>query len=125
MRSGKLALIGYVIFLAAYAVYKYGAAAPPTFSPAYAQSVAILVAMTGIAPFLISLSVLTSLRLKGVANAAAGLAFGLALCVAGYAAFWAMIIAPTGAPVALSTVALRGVGWGLMQGGLAALAARH
>ncbi|MEK7265020.1 MAG: hypothetical protein AAB227_02875, partial [Pseudomonadota bacterium] len=88
-----------------------------------AQSVAMLVALTGVAPFLLSLGALKALRLKGVAGAAAGLLLGLVLCVAGYAAFWAVIIAPSGAPVAMTAVAVRGVGWGLLQGGLAAIAA--
>jgi len=124
MRPRALALIGYVVFLAVYAAYKYQAAAPPAFSPAYAQSVTILVVMTGVAPFAFTLAALKALRLKGAANAAAGLALGLVFCVAGYAAFWAVVIAPSGAPVAISAVALRGVGWGLLQGALAALVAR-
>ena len=123
MQKSALALMLYLVFLAGYAIYKYAAAAPPAFSPAYAQSVAMLVALTGVAPFLLSLGALKALRLKGVAGAAAGLLLGLVLCVAGYAAFWAVIIAPSGAPVAMTAVAVRGVGWGLLQGGLAAIAA--
>lgn len=125
MRPRALALVFYAFFLVAYAVYKYSVAAPPAFSPAYAQSVAILVAMTGVAPFLLALAALKALRLEGVVGLVAGLVFGLVFCVAGYAAFWALTISASGAPVPMTAVAVRGVGWGLLQGGIAAFAARR
>ena len=125
MRLGALAMLGYLVFLVGYAAYKYSVAAPPEFSQAYLISVVILVALTGVAPFLLTFGALKAIRAKGLVNSAAGLVLGLAFCVAGYAAFWALVISPSGAPVALTAVALRGVGWGLLQGGLAALAAGH
>ena len=125
MRLGALAMIGYVVFLAGYSIYKYSVAAPAEFSQAYAISVAILITLTGVAPFMLTFGALKSLHAKGFANSALGLVLGLVFCVAGYAAFWYVSIAPSGADVAMTAVAMRGIGWGLLQGGLAAVAAGH
>ena len=68
MSIAKLGLIGYVIFLAVYSVYKYNADVPSEFSLAYVQSVAILVAMTGIAPFLFAHFALKAIGVRGIAG---------------------------------------------------------
>jgi hypothetical protein len=99
---------------------------PPEFSSDYAQSVAILVALTGVAPFVLTQLLLRALKLRGLAASIAGLVSGLVFCVAGYAVFWLLFIGPSGvgAP-AMMDVAARGVGWGLLLGGLASLVAGH
>ena len=125
MTISKVGLIGYVIFLAVYSVYKYSVAAPAEFSLVYAQSVAILVAMTGVAPFLLAYIGLKTIGVRGVEGSVWGLLIGLVACVGGYAAFWWFFIAPEGAAPAVYDVALRGVGWGLLQGGLASVTANH
>jgi hypothetical protein len=125
MRLGTLGLIGYVLFLAGYSVYKYSVAAPPEFSTQYAISVAILVAMTGVAPFLVALGLVKGLSAKGFAGSAIGLITGLVACVGAYAAFWALFIQPTDAEIAMTAIATRGIGWGLLQGGLASIIANH
>ena len=123
MTIGRLGFLAYLIFLAGYAIYKYSVAAPPEFSAGYFQSVLTLVLMTGVAPFVVTYSLLKMLGLKGLAMTATGLVVGLTACVFGYAAFWYFFIAPAGSAPAVYDVAIRGVGWGLLQGGLAALAA--
>ena len=122
---GKFAWAGYLLFLVGYSAYKYSVAAPPEFSALYAQSVAILVGLTGIAPFFLTFAVFKPLPIKRFAASGAGLLLGLLFCVAGYAAFWAVVINPSGYGVPLMEVATRGIGWGLLQGGLAAIAANH
>lgn len=123
MTRGRLGLIAYVIFLVAYSWYKYSVAAPQEFSAGYAQSVVILVLMTGVAPFVIALAALKVSNAKRFAAGVVGIVVGLVACVVGYAAFWWLFIAPAGAAPAAYDVAARGVGWGVMQGALAALAA--
>ena len=125
MSIGKLGLIGYIIFLAVYSVYKYNADLPSEFSPAYVQSVGILVAMTGVAPFVLAHFGLKTIGVRGIAGSLLGLLMGLVACVGGYAAFWWFFIAPQGAAPAVYDVATRGIGWGLLQGGLASLTANH
>ncbi len=125
MPLGRIAIVAYVIFLAGYSWYKYSVAAPPEFSAGYAQSVAILVLMTGVAPFLIAYGVLKAVRLKRLSASLTGLIVGMLACVAGYAAFWWFFIVPGGAAPAVYDVAIRGVGWGLLQGGIASMAANH
>ena len=125
MKIGRLALIGYAIFLVGYSWWKYSVAAPAEFSAAYAQSVAVLVLMTGVVPFLLTFGAIKAAGVRGVAGGALGLIFGAIFCVGAYAAFWALFIAPSAADVAVTEVALRGVGWGLLQGGLASIAANH
>lgn len=122
---GRAAFIGYFLFLIGYAAYKYSVAAPPEFSSEYVQSVAILVLMTGVAPFLLAYLLLKMIKLRRLAASITGLLLGLVFCVIGYGAFWWFFIAPGGAAPALYEVAVRGVGWGLLQGGLAAVAANH
>ncbi len=125
MSVNRLGYVAYVVLLIGYAIYKYSVAAPPVFSQGYAQSVAILVFITAVAPFLIAVTSLKSIRLGLVMHIAAGLLLGLAACVGGYALFWKLFISGTGAEApAVAEVALRGVGWGLAQGALAAAAAK-
>ncbi len=123
MRTSMLGVIGYVAFLAAYAAFKYSAAAPPVFVPAYAQNVAILVALTGVAPFLACLAfaraVPGALPVKLLASAVAG----IVLCVAAYALFFKLFIEGAAPGADIVDVARRGIGWGAAQGLLAALAA--
>lgn len=121
----KLAWLGYALFLAGYSYYKYAVAAPPEFSAEYAQSVVLLVALTGVAPFFFAFFMLKALKLKRLAASGVGLLLGVGACVAGYAAYWAMVIEPAGIDAPLTAVAMRGIGWGLLQGGLAAIAANH
>ncbi|NOX83419.1 MAG: hypothetical protein GXP06_10630 [Alphaproteobacteria bacterium] len=125
MPLGRMAIIAYVIFLGLYSWYKYSVAAPPEFDIGYARSVVILVLMTAVAPFALTYGVL---KLAGLARLSAlltGLGVGLVVCVAGYAAFWWFFIVPGGAAPAVYDVAIRGVGWGLLQGGLASIATNH
>ncbi|GJL95794.1 MAG: hypothetical protein DHS20C05_21990 [Hyphococcus sp.] len=121
----RVAFIGYAVFLIGYSTYKYSVAAPPSFSPEYAQSVAILVLLTGVAPFLLAYLLLKLSRMNRFGASVVGLLLGLVFCVIGYGAFWWFFIAPGGQAPALYEVALRGVGWGMLQGGLAAIAANH
>lgn len=123
MTQSRLGWIGYLVFLAGYAAYKYLVAAPPAFSPAYAQSVATLVVLTGIAPFFGAYLILKIARLGHVPQMATGLLLGLALCVAGYALFWLLFLSSLVDGPQLVEVATRGVGWGLAQGALAGFAA--
>ncbi len=125
MSLGRIAIVVYVIFLAFYSWYKYSVAAPPEFNVDYAHSVAILVLMTGVAPFVLSYGVLKIAGLKRFSAMLTGLFVGLIACVAAYAAFWWFFIVPGGAAPAAYDVAIRGVGWGLLQGGLASIAANH
>ena len=125
MTTGRLALIAYLLFLAGYSWYKYAVAAPAEFSPGYAQSVVILVLMTGVAPFLIAFGGLKVSGLRRFPAVAGGLVLGLVACVAGYAGYWWLFLAPNGGAPAVYDVAARGVGWGLLQGGIAAIAANH
>ncbi len=119
-----IAWFGYLLFLGLYAWWKYQAAAPDDFSVGYARTVAILVGLTGVAPFLLAFLLLKAAPLKRFAASIAGVALGIVFCVGGYALFWKLFIAPYGGPEMLE-VALRGVGWGALQGGLAAIAANH
>ncbi len=125
MTLSRVALMGYGVFLAFYTWYKYSVAAPPEFSVGYVQSVIILVLMTGVTPFVVAYALLKAVKLKRLPASIVGLAVGLIFCVAGYAAFWWFFIAPNGSAPAVYDVAVRGVGWGLLQGGLAAIAANH
>lgn len=123
MRLSTIGLIGYVLFLGVYVFVKYSAAAPPQFSAAYAQNVAILVAMTGVAPFLLCLGAArlipggTPVRLSALAIV------GVVLGVAAYALFFVIFIQGAAPGADIVDVARRGVGWGALQGILAALAA--
>ena len=121
---GRIAWIGYLLFLGFYTWWKYQAAAPDDFSVGYARSVAILVGLTGVAPFLLAFVLLKAAPLKRLAASIIGVIFGVVFCVAGYALFWKLFIAPYGGPEMME-VALRGIGWGALQGGLAAIAANH
>lgn len=123
MSMGRIAIIAYVAFLIGYAWFKYSAAAPPEFSIAYAQSVAILVVLTGIIPFIAAYALLKAWPLGWLGSRVTGLLIGLIVCVGGYAAFWAFFISPSAPDVSLASVAVRGIGWGLVQGGLASIAA--
>lgn len=123
MTQSRLGWIGYLVFLAGYAAYKYLVAAPPSFSPAYAQSVAILVMLTGVAPFLATFLILKVARLGHVPQMVTSLLLGLALCVAGYALFWFLFLSSLAQGPQLVEVAPRGIGWGLAQGALAGFAA--
>lgn len=120
-----IAWIGYAVFLAFYAWWKYTSAAPAEFSTVYAQSTAVLVFLTGVVPFLLTWGVLKRGTPSGPLAALAGVALGALFCVAGYALYWMIFIAGNlGAP-AIYTVAARGIGWGIAQGALASIAARH
>ena len=122
---GRIAWIGYLLFLGFYAWWKYQASAPEEFSASYVQSVAILVLLTGLAPFLLVFGLLKAARLKRFAASIVGVMFGVVFCVAGYALFWKLFIAPYGGGPEMVDVAVRGIGWGALQGGLAAIAANH
>ena len=121
---GRLAWVGFFIFVVGYAWWKYQAAAPDEFSMGYARSVAILVALTGVAPFLIAFIILRSAPLKRIAASITGVLLGVVLCVGGYALFWKLFISPYGGPEMID-VATRGIGWGALQSALAAIAANH
>ncbi len=125
MSLGRVAIVAYVIFLGLYSWYKYSVAAPPKFDIGYARSVAILVLMTAVAPFALTYAVLILAGLKRLSAMLTGLGVGLIACVAAYAAFWWFFIVPGGAAPAVYDVAIRGVGWGLLQGGMASVAANH
>lgn len=111
MRLSFLALIGFITFLGVNAIVKYSAAAPPVLVPAYAMNVAILVAMTGVAPFLLSLPVARmtpgGLPLQLIVTAVAG----VNLCVAAYALFFKLFIEGAAPGASIVDVAKRGIGW--------------
>lgn len=123
MTRRRLGWVGYLIFLAGYAAYKYLVAAPPSFSPVYAQSVAILVVLTGVVPFLGTFLVLKVFSLGHIPQMATGLLLGVLLCVAGYALFWFLFLSSLAGGPQLVDVATRGIGWGFAQGALAGFAA--
>lgn len=123
MRPSSAGYVGFLLFLAGYAAYKYSVAAPPQWSPAYATSVAALVALTGIAPFIASLLAGTAAPGGFAARLVVGAVVGSAVCVAGYAVFFYLFIAPNAPNADVLDVARRGVGWGALQGVLGALAA--
>ncbi len=125
MPLGRMAIVAYVIFLGFYSWYKYSVAAPPEFDIGYVHSVIILVLMTAVTPFALTYGVLKIAGLKRLSAMLTGLGVGLIFCVAAYAAFWWLFIVPGGAAPAVYDVAIRGVGWGLLQGGLASIAANH
>lgn len=122
MRLSTVGLIGYVIFLGVYAFVKYSAAAPPLFSAAYAQNVAILVAMTGVAPFALCLVAARAIPGGTPVRLTAAAILGVVLCVAAYALFFVIFIQGAAPGANIADVAKRGVGWGALQGLLAALA---
>jgi hypothetical protein len=122
MRIPTLALIAYVVFLGVYAYIKYTAAAPPIYVPAYAANVAILVAMTGVAPFALCLLVARAAPLGLPARVVITAAAGVAFCVAAYALFFKLFIEGAAPGADIVDVARRGIGWGALQGALAALA---
>ncbi|WP_299192113.1 hypothetical protein [uncultured Erythrobacter sp.] len=112
----------YGVFLLAFGAYKYLIAAPPEFSIGYMVSVAILVVLTGVIPFVVAA------WLAGKMPSPAGqwvvaIAVALIVCCAGYASYWALFIAPTGADVPMQAVALRGIYPGAIEGILAGLLA--
>jgi hypothetical protein len=113
---------GYVAFLALYAVVKYSAAAPPVFVPAYAQNVAILVALTGVAPFLLCLAFARALPASAPVKIVATAVAGVVLCVAAYALFFKLFIEGAAPGASIVDVAKRGIGWGAIEGLLAGLA---
>jgi hypothetical protein len=121
MNVSKVGLLGFVVFLGVYAYVKYTAAAPPVFVPGYAANVAILVALTGIAPFLASIGVAkfagSALPMRIVVTTIAG----VILCVGAYALFFKIFIEGAAPGANIIDVARRGVGWGAIQGALAAL----
>lgn len=118
----KIGLIGYPILFILYAYYKYAVAAPDEFSAAYAQSVAVLVLLTAIPPFILGLAFVRGMALRGFVGVMAAAFVGVILCVAGYAAYWWFFLAPIGGAPAVYDVAPRGIGWGLAFGALAGLA---
>lgn len=122
----RIAFAAYLVFLACYAGYAYLSAAPVEATPAYVQSIAVLVLLTGVAPFLATLGVLKFSGARGGPVAfTVGLVLGLVVCVAGYAVYWQFVLAPQGGAPAVYHVIQRGIVWGLLQGALAALAARR
>ncbi len=80
--------------------------------------------MTGVAPFALTYIAVQLSGLVDVAAGVLGLVLGLAFCVTGYAGFFVLFIAGNAPDVTLIDVAMRGVGWGLLQGALAAIVAR-
>lgn len=123
MRSSTIGLIGFAVFLSVYGFVKYSAAAPPVFVAAYAQNVAILVALTGVVPFIVCLGVARmmsgALPVKLVVSAFVG----VVVCVGAYALFFKLFIEGAAPGVNLVDVAKRGIGWGAIEGALAALTA--
>lgn len=123
MGRGRIGWFAYAAFLAGYALYKYAAAAPPEFSADYAKSVAVLVILTGIAPFIFSIIALKISHISGPPLFVAGAIIGAALCFLGYAAFWGVFLAGAEGGPPLLDVAVRGIGWGALQGAIASLIA--
>lgn len=118
MMARPLAWALYAVFLLVFGAYKYFAAAPAEFSMAYAVSVAILVVLTGVVPFVAALF-LASRASEGAVALLIAVFVGLVTCCAGYAAYWALFIQPSGADVPVIAVALRGVYAGPIEGLLA------
>lgn len=123
MRSSSFGLIGAVLFLGVYAFVKYAAAAPPQFNAGYATNVGILVAMTGLAPYLLSLGVAKAVPGGRAPRLAASTLAGVVFCVGAYALFFKMYIEGAAPGADIVDVARRGVGWGAVEGALAGLTA--
>ena len=125
MRISTIGLLGFMLFLVVYTYVKYAAAAPPQFVADYAKSVAILVALTGIGPLIVSFLAARlapfGLALRLVVSAIVG----IVACVGAYALYFKLFIAGAAPGVEVFDVAKRGVGWGALIGAIAALAATN
>jgi hypothetical protein len=117
MRYHSITFWLFVAFLAGYFAQKYFAAAPPTYVPAYAITVATICILTALLPF-----GLTALVADRVDNTAAfvvvALVCGVALSVLGFAGFWYAVISGFPNPPPLMDVAPRGLTPGLFVGAI-------
>ena len=123
MRISTIGLLGFMLFLVVYTYVKYAAAAPPQFVADYAKSVASLVAMTGVAPFLLSLGVARAVPNGFAMKLASSTIAGVVFCVGAYAVFFKIFIEGAAPGADIVDVARRGVGWGAIEGALAGLTA--
>jgi len=121
MSTGRIALAIYAVFLAGYAFWKFGDPSAGSGFPA----AAFLVLTTAVAPYLASLAAARTMSRRPFAAIALALVAGLFVCVGGYAAHWWWFLAPEGGAPAVYDVAPRGIGWGLLQGALAAIVFRR
>lgn len=122
MRISFVGLAGFVAFLFVYSYVKYSAAAPPGFDFEYAGNVAVLVAMTGVAPFLFCLPAARAVPGALPMRILTSVVAGVALCVAAYALFFKLFIEEAAPGADIVDVSRRGIGWGAVEGALAALA---
>lgn len=120
MLTRTQANIAYLVFLFAFAAFKYLGAAPAQFSSGYAISVTVLVVLTGVLPYAIA-RWLAGRHSHTGSRWATALVVGSLLCCAGYAGYWVLFIQPSGASVPVTAVALRGLIAGPIEGVLAAL----
>lgn len=123
MRVSFVGLAGFAVFFFIYSYVKYSAAAPPKFDFGYAVNVATLVAMTGLAPFFLSLAAARAIPGAMPTRILASAVVGVALCVAAYALFFKLFIEGAVPRADLLDVSRRGIGWGALEGVLASLAA--
>lgn len=122
MRLSSIGIAGGILFLGVYSAVKYVAAAPPAFSPEYAKSVAILIALTGVAPLIVSYLAARHAPFGLAGRLVAGAIVGIASCVGGYALYFQLFIAGAAPGVEIFDVAKRGFGWGALIGAISALA---
>lgn len=120
MMTRTTATIAFLVFLAGFSAFKYLSAAPPAFDPNYAVSVAILVVLTGVAPWAIAIGI--GKQFDGtLARWVAALITAVVACCSGYGLYWAMVIGPNFPEVPMIAVALRGLISGPIEGLLAGL----
>ena len=105
MRFLKSPFLLFGLFLIYYIYDKYMGAAPETFSLAYAKTVAIIVLLTAIIPFIISYFLLKIV--KGSGGYILALLVPTICSALGYAAFFYKFIAPFTSEVALMQVVPR------------------
>jgi len=105
MRFLKSPIVLFGLFLIYYIYDKYMGAAPETFNLAYAQTIAIIVLLTAVIPFIIS-SFLVKI-VKGAGGYILALLLPTVCSALGYAAFFYKFIAPFSSEVELMQVVPR------------------
>lgn len=122
MISTKNATYAYVVFLIAFAAFKYLSAAPEAFSTGYAISVVILVILTGVLPYLIARHLAVAVP-GTIGRWLAAIVLGTVACCLAYGVYAAVFILPAGQAnlQTLMPIALRGFIAGPVIGLLAGL----
>lgn len=120
MISRRQAYAAYAVFLALFAAFKYFSAAPDGFAIGYAISVCIIVVLCGVLPFMLA-SIVGKRQSTTTMRWAVPLGVATIACCLGYAAYWALLIEPSGAEMPVLAVAMRGLIAGPIEGLLAGL----